>query len=547
MRFAGRPLIAAVVALLALVAAWLILRGDVGSATDAAAGLSTNPGHAPIEQPVSPTIGPIVRDPSATDPRAQADPGPTSTTADATRCRIRGRVVREDGSPQSRAMVWARADGSADEQRSASAAGGTFELSVPAGRRYVVSARFTATRTASVAIDVAAEALELELQDLVLRDGAIIRGRILRDDGAPLANVRVQAQSEQTPGVTTMVAGSRIHWGGDEVFSDEDGTFRLRGLQAEDTYTVLVNTWPRTELTPDPAQYEGVVADGPPLTFTLRPVCAIEGRVIDAVTGLPVRDFSLDGLPEHGADGHFRRALGGPSPVTFEAFGYQRLTRDDLAPAPGEIRSGVRVELQPLAGAGSALLRVLDDAGRPVPEFSVTTGPRGDGGMLLHIGRDDPRRIGVDRVRIAPLPQGDHSFTVAAHGFAPTRELAVFLSEPAGAVELQVTLVRGAPVRIAVDDVDGGCCLDLPIAVADANGAGAAYRFEYNARGSVVVTEEQVARASRPAQVILREARGTLLDLPAGRYELWLYFEREPRRIPFQVLQSGETTLRIAR
>lgn len=143
---------------------------------------------------------------------------------------VRGRVVDGAGAPVPRARVWFFADRRQEAQDAVTDAGGAFLFSLPPQGPYRVVA-------VAKAVGAARRDLQLDprrdetLADLVLGGEGTLEGRVAYPDGAPAADVAVEAWHERTrngygEGNPSEAAGLGMA----SARTGPDGRFRIRGL-----------------------------------------------------------------------------------------------------------------------------------------------------------------------------------------------------------------------------------------------------------------------------------------------------------------------------
>jgi hypothetical protein len=289
-----------------------------------------------------------------------------------------GVFAAENGAPLSGARVEAYASrrrGARTEAASAPTSGadgapvataatdanGAYALSLPPGVwfvRAILPGRATAFAQAETPRDAAF--------DFTLARGVELRGKVVDPDGKPLAGAVVSSQLRTTT-------------------TDAEGAFALPDLAAdEETPTVLVRAagFGATEVSPEWPPTE-------PLVVTPSPSHAVDVLVSDAA-GEPVGGARLVVRLAHAApfseierldfegttgDGGAARFEGLPPgrPLVVHALkdGFVVATSEVVLPRDARRRDLRQVRLT--LGAGAKLdLRVLDDAGRPVPGAAVS-------------------------------------------------------------------------------------------------------------------------------------------------------------------------------
>lgn len=299
---------------------------------------------------------------------------------------------------------------------------------------------------------------------------------MLDADGRPLAGAAVHLPQGLflRPGPASGEAEPPV----DAASTDAQGGFLLRGLPEGVTRHLRVEA--EGHLPATVPWRSGAAA----LEVRLERAYTLEGRVLDAVTGEPlalaqVRATGASsastgpaaGMGRVAADGSFRLAglAGGAYEVRASALHPTELgpvlERARAAPPPDVVVEDVRVVAAGSRGvvlrvwAGYRLAgRVLDDAGRPVTARLVLAlqGRTAD-------GRPDPRATarvtrpeGGDTFRVDGLPAGTFDLRVevrdgGASGLCPAEVSGV----RAGRLDLELRLVRGAPLRVRLTDPQG--------------------------------------------------------------------------------------------
>ncbi len=228
-----------------------------------------------------------------------------------------------------------------------------------------------------------------DLGDLVLEPELVLRGRVIDEDGAPVAGATVDFG---TAARFRMGAGSAVVA---DVATDESGRFRIASLTPRDAVSLSVRalgfvTARLPRLTLD-------VLDVEEVEVRLRRAMELSGRVVDEVTGEGIEGVQLrfdqtvrdgDAHAESDENGDF--VLGGfpagAGVLTARASGYERLERSvaEVSTDPLELVLRPRPEIDvlgvvvrdgaPVAGASvrvRSVVSVTDAAGR----FALKSSP----------------------------------------------------------------------------------------------------------------------------------------------------------------------------
>lgn len=452
---------------------------------------------------------------------------------------VRGRVVDRQGAPIEGARVVRRSPQEArfdlqiefpgadlleqmrDGDGGVSDASGWFELpNVPAGK-FGLRARHPDHPVAQVDGLEVAKGQALDGVVVVVEAGARITGRVV-DVPADAKGLSVLASVRQaaTPpaagngmdfaqllgGARDMLADAGMAIGQKSVPIDADGAFELRGLEADQTYRLVVAQTARgfvgngavSEAVDVPAGSQGV-------ELKFDPGITVTCRVIDAATKAPVERLWVSSRLQGGNRGGLQDLLGGMMPggsrakdypdgrvtltdlrpkgeqtlrLSIEAIGYAVAERTDVKlPASGSLDLGT-IELQ---GVPVVKVQVIDQpSGKPVAGASVQLRqqrPGGRGGRGNRGGNGDPMAAAMDQ--FANLAGnfggagGTHSAKTGRDGRcvlnAVTGEAATLLVSEAehapwqGEVtppqdkdlEQRVLLLVGGSVEVTVREADG--------------------------------------------------------------------------------------------
>lgn len=274
--------------------------------------------------------------------------------------------------------------------------------------------------------------------DLVLKEGVTISGWVLDWDGKGFARVRLEAYASDE---TVRYA----QYGGRKAFTDEEGAFLLRGLEAgahDLIVSLYLNVLYRTTCSA-PAEGIEIKVPAPP---------RIKGRVVDKLTKQPVEKF-----------------------LVWTRYGWDRAQSEDhpdgrfeLICRPGEC--GVKVERAP--GYASAVVHGLRpiDGVKPVQilvelirgttlTFHVTSAEDGSAVAAATVLWEEGYVLdGTDaegKCVAANVPPGRHEFEFHHPDFA-LKHVVVEVAEQESERQVNVVLDKGLTIRgRVVTSVDG--------------------------------------------------------------------------------------------
>jgi RNA polymerase sigma-70 factor (ECF subfamily) len=455
--------------------------------------------------------------------------------------RVRGRVVDAAGNAVGHAAVWIDvAFPGHGSVRAVSAGDGSYELPAAAGP-HVVMARAPHTATSRAEVTLAAGASEAAVPDLVLTEGATIRGRVLDANGRPAATVRVKgfATGGTTEVIDTVFEGKALHFAMDDVVTDADGNFVLSGLEAGVPHKVWLETYMTPDFKGEPEQVTGAMPGGPPLEFRYVPRNALRGIVLDARTKEPLPRFWVNGLLVRSDEGRFTVPAGVGGKVVVRARGYLEEAQDNPASQEGDRAPTLvfRMALDP--DAGTLAFAVRDEAGNPVRDFHVQASGPG-----FSVDDDDLSATGGE-ARLSGLAAGEYRGHVTAPGYG-LADLTATVPK-AGEARVEVVLARSSPVHLRVLDARGNVARWAKVSIADAKGAGPTWRFRFDRMQGTAfgLTDMTWYAATPPAEANLSEAEGRIEGLPAGRYVLHAAQDGVAKDVPFEVVAGKETTLEV--
>lgn len=292
--------------------------------------------------------------------------------------------------------------------------------------------------------------------DLVLREESVIRGRVLDPEGRPVEFDGLSV-SRHDATTTSGLASNVSHEG--------EGRFALRGLaggeysleargEADSRGRAPVSRWSDRIRVAEGETVEGVV-------LVLTRLVAIEGQVVDAVTGTPVADAVVADWDPLGDTFPRGRLRGTTDPQgRFRLEGFARGNTRLHAVADGylktELSVGVSGEedeevLIRLSPARVLELLVVDEAGRPVEEALIFTGFNWPERTLT--GADGLAHVEIPARGSEAESKSEAWVEVQKNGHTSARvELE---DEPVIGARLTITLPRGGTLRGTVVDHEG--------------------------------------------------------------------------------------------
>jgi protocatechuate 3,4-dioxygenase beta subunit len=333
-----------------------------------------------------------------------------------------------------------------DRLRSEAGADGRFLLTLPAGSHAlaVVAAGYTPKR-----VEVEAVGEAVDLGDVLLEPGLVIRGRVRDRAGLPVADAQVFGRQAR------MMGGG---WAGRaDATTEADGSFVLGGLVAGNyALNVIARGF---------AGQSRQVEAGGTADFTLDPAGSITGQVVDEA-GTAVEAFQVVARP--------LREMGpsAPSPQMDQFTAADgRFVLNDVAEgtwvveasAP-ERASGVVSDVRVAAGAGTDVGRirlsaggivrgtVLDATGAPVPGANVTV--QGAGQDWYGRGRQattDP----AGTFELRGVAAGPVDVTAQHPSYAPGRAAGLEVDPTRGPTEARIVMTQGGRIEGRVLRRDG--------------------------------------------------------------------------------------------
>ncbi|NRA97769.1 MAG: carboxypeptidase regulatory-like domain-containing protein [Planctomycetes bacterium] len=195
--------------------------------------------------------------------------------------------------------------------------------------------------------------------DVVLDQGAVVRGAVTDTFGNPLAGATAAIRNHQDDGhgKKGRVLKSTL--------TKPDGTFEVGGFTADVVDVVVVAQGYES------SRRDGISPNPRPLSFALRERPwelggDVTGRVIDALTRAPIQTADIENVDRRRVvmtDGAFiiQNLRAGPVAIEFTAPGYQRHVQDGIV-----VRAGGATDLGPipLYPAGSLSVTIRDKRGR---------------------------------------------------------------------------------------------------------------------------------------------------------------------------------------
>jgi uncharacterized GH25 family protein len=331
--------------------------------------------------------------------------------------------------------------------------------------------------------------------EFVLEDGAEIQGRVVGAPPVSLANLWAHAalrpagpdDEAGAPSFATEITSSPFA-GARRAKCGADGSFTLRGLRKGQNYRLVARDGEAQFGSRTRTQALQVKAGDRGVQLKWKPETALVFQVVDALTGNPVTDFTVeagygwslplvgdDGKPaKHFADGRVRFAnlpqkpQGQSAELSIEAVGYKRFERKGLETVEGQDldlgvirldRSPVVKVLvldsassEPIADASVSLSAAepKDDSKHMFVSFGDATGDDVAGPGRAQRGRTDAQ----GRVSVTSLPGKPAVLRVKHAGHAPfvSATIELPLSQD---LEQTVRLVVGGSVLVHVVDAKG--------------------------------------------------------------------------------------------
>lgn len=335
---------------------------------------------------------------------------------------------------------------------------------------------------------------------VVMRPGQTLRGRIVDEQGLPLAGAEIEARSSSSWGGRARRL-SRDEPAGRVASSDLEGRFALQRLPTGSLDIVITRAGYAREIVPGVEMLEGEDRDLGEVE--LEPGRSVFGRVTDDV-GAPLADASiyvLEGSARNlmrmnrppwgvepdavsGADGSFivadRRADETISLLAHRK-GFTLSQRSGVEVANAD---AIVLELEPASRVSGV---VLDEDESPVPGASVmlTKSTIGPGGRAFFSGMggsgetDSEGRFVIENVRPDTWTLG-----AGGRGFLSTTRPAVEVPRGEDVEDLELTLSRGARLAGLVLEPDGSPAGDASVSIADREEGGVGAWMSFGGRAA---------------------------------------------------------------
>jgi hypothetical protein len=367
---------------------------------------------------------------------------------------ITGRLVDAEERPVTGRLTLAESDGAPVPRALAAVlaaeagADGRFRLERVPGGSHVLSAAAPGFGAKRIEAEVGARQTIVDLGDVALDQGLVIRGKVRDRAGQPIADARIWGHQMRSMGDTS---DSR---------TTADGTFTLGGLTAG-TYEVSVSA---------PGFGAGqreIEAGADPVEFVLESGGSITGLVVDE-GGRPVESFRVSARPAAQAEG--RRMVTGPRSESATS-GDGRFTVDDLTAGTyvlevtaAERATGTLSNVKVTVGSTTDVGRIQLAAGATVRGTVVDSGGTGVAGATVTLQGpsrqmffgDIPESVtdsaGAFEVRGAPVGTAQ---VIARHPSYAEGRTQVDVDTAKGLTDVRVVLTQGGRIEGRAHNRDG--------------------------------------------------------------------------------------------
>lgn len=411
-------------------------------------------------------------------------------------CTVRGVVRDQRGQPVADVKVEAFAGVFAFDGRSSTqtAADGTFTVEPLRPGKWTLRTASNRFQPARVELDLQREEQRHDLV-IVVQPGQAIAGQVVDDRGVGIAGVRVNVRRREIQGAVDIERMTAA----EAATTDEQGFFELRGLTGD-----VVTVRARSKLHAAATIADVKVGTGDLLVRMPR-LGSIAG-VLTTATGEPIagssisvqsgaaesppgETFFFEGMggganAKTAADGTFRveGVAPGAALVSARGNGHVPVDRSGVEVLPGLCTEGVQLRAE--AGASVRVL-VVDEAGAPVADASVTVARADDGGgpdftfraeaspdgpLVFHGDGEDrgSNRTGADGiVTVRGLPPGEHTVRATHDQKAPSLPVTVALALN-GSADARVALRDPGHAVVRVVGPDGEPVVGVRVQVLEA-------------------------------------------------------------------------------
>lgn len=373
---------------------------------------------------------------------------------------VTGRLLTAEGNPTPGRLELRESQGVAlqpervEESRVDAKSDGGFRLGPLASGEHVLIATAPGHAATLVPVRVAKGDSEADVGEVTLEVGGWIRGRVVDEDGRPIAEAAVTAVAIGPPST---------------VRSGDDGAFELTGLRGERHR--LTAAAPGYVLPYAPGASAASGAED--VVLELRRAGTVIGRVEDP-DGRPITGFGVQleseerssgpsyygpARPFGDAEGRFRLddVVPGPHVLEVTAAGFSRAVVADVAVTAGETTDVGLVRLD----HGAALSgTVVDESGAPVPGAEL---------RLQAAARDSywarqTARSGIGGAyRLEGLEPGRVGLLAQHRDYADELIEGIEIAPGQGEISLDVVLVRGGRIEGRIRRRDGQPIAGVPV------------------------------------------------------------------------------------